>query len=99
MAQVEIPMAGQRLEFRCEQCGQGYFKRVENTPVKFKYPMLWLHQCTHCGIEGSFKTAYPRFKTLDSRQRDCFFIREEEIPQATGPTIEQSNSTVFRWLK
>jgi hypothetical protein len=100
MPQVLIPLSGHRVEFKCDRCHQGYFKRVEHTEAKLEYPLHWPHKCTHCGIEGLFPTAYPVFRaaTQGNIGKD-FILRDEVLAPHARHTNEKVQSSTFKMLK
>jgi transposase len=45
-------------------------EKVTKRIAQFKYPLQWLHRCTHYGCKGYFKTAYPMFRKTNQNNRE-----------------------------
>lgn len=99
MPQVFKPISGHLVGFKCDRCNVGYYKRVEGVAAESKYPRQWLHQCTHCGIESYFTTAYPMFRATTRTHRIRDFILLDEVPVPHGPRANALGlSSEFRVL-
>ena len=100
MSQVLIPLSGHRVEFKCDRCDKGYFKRVEHTKPVLEYPLHWPHKCSHCGLDGLFPTAYPVFRATTQGNIEKDFILRDEVPVPHGPrTNINVQSNTFKMVK
>jgi hypothetical protein len=89
MPRVNKPIQAQLIEYACD-CGKGVYRLKYKTPYTSDCRFTWLHQCSYCGRELEFTTAYP---LLEVGKLKRTFMLEDARP---APLVEKGRMS-FKW--
>lgn len=59
MPQVTKPVQMVKIEYVCDECGEGTMVRDWDAPALMSHPPLFMHECTHCNHRQTLTTIYP----------------------------------------
>ena len=89
MPRIHKPIQAQLIEYVCD-CGKGVYRLKYKTPYATDSRYTWLHQCSYCGRELEFTTAYPLLEVGKVKRT---FMLEDARP---APVVEKGGMS-FKW--
>ncbi len=91
MPRFKKPIHAQLIEYACD-CGKGVYRLKYKLPYTSDCRYTWLHQCSHCGRELEFTTAYPLLEVEPGKVKRTFMLEEAK----PSPTVDKSRQG-FKW--
>jgi len=55
----------EKVEMLCDECKEGTMNATGQTLLS--YPAQYMHKCTNCGKQKSYKRIYPRYEHIEPK--------------------------------